>query len=258
MQKVSLALLDVIFEKCSAKEIDFILYCMQYQNELGNVRGINYKLAMLDVGISKQGFYNILRSLELKEVITVNWFNSEKDWSFTFINNVFLNYKDHAKGYLKTNFFFLHEPDFKKLRVKHKKLILKLLKVSRPDKNYEIREDQLQKWVSAKSEEEFEPYWETIKLYFNVTIYKGKASIKLKKYNQPHTHQDAYQFIIHRIRDFCSRFRIAYTMQAVKEIYFMLQDKKANANKIILALCDTALRYRSLEIGLLKTLVETK
>lgn len=263
MQKLAYELLDQILEKCSKKEIDFILYCCQYQNELGNVRGINYKFTCLDIHVSKQGFYNILKSLEEKGIIIINWLNSEKDWSFTFINNKFLDYKDTRKGYLKTNFFFLHELDFKNLNVKAKKLILKLLKVYRPDKQFRMSREKLQEWAGVKNQEELETYIDILRKYFNITDFKGLLIIKLKRYNQRYTDTDLYKSLSHRIKTFCSNYSISYTMDAVKELYFIFKDNWEEFNKVVAALSDTVFRYRhdgsyrirSIEPGLIKSML---
>lgn len=255
MQKLAYELLDQILEKCSKKEIDFILYCCQYQNELGNVRGVNYKFTCLDIHVSKQGFYDILYSLEKKGIIIINWLNSEKDWSFTFVNNQFLDYKDTRKGYLKTNFFFLHELDFKNLNVKAKKLILKLLKVYRPDKPFRMNREKLQEWAGVKNQEALETYIDILRKYFDITDYKGMLTIKLKRYNQRYTDSDRYKSLYHKITTFCSNYRVSYTMEAIKQLYFIFEDNREKFNKVVAALCDTVFRYRSIEPGLIKSIV---
>lgn len=256
LQKLNYGFVNKMLEKCSKKEIDFIFYCCQFQNALGNVRGIYYKLVCLYIHVSKEGFYKILRSLERKGLIIINWSNNEKDWSFTFVDNKLLDYKDYRdKGYLKTNFFFLHELDFMNLDVKAKKLIIKLLKVYRPNKSYELYRETLQKWAGVKNQEELEHYIDILKKYFNITDFKGKLIIKLKKYNQRYTDSDLYKSIYHKVTSFCSNYRIAYTIEAVRELYFIFKDYEDKYNKIVAALCDTVFRYRSVEPGLIKYLI---
>lgn len=263
LQKLAYEFVDKMLEKCSKKEIDFIFYCCQFQNELGNVRGINYRFTCLNIHVSKQGFYKMLKSLESKELIIINWFNTEKDWSFTFVNNQFLNYRDFRKGYLKTNFFFLHELDFMNLKVKAKKLIIKLLKVYRPDKPFRISREKLQEWAGVKSQEELEPFIDTLRKYFNITDFKGMLTIKLKQYNQRYTDSDLYKSLYHKITTFCSKYRISYTMAAVRELYFIFEDYKDKYNKVVAALCDTVFRQRydgvykvrSIEPALIKSLI---
>lgn len=255
LQKLSLSFVDKMLEKCGPKEIDFILYCCQFQNELGYVKDIYYKLVCLYIHISKEGFYKILRSLERKGLIIVDWENGKKNWGFTFVDNQFLSYKDFRKGYLKTNFFFLHELEFMKLKVNAKKLIIKLLKVYRPDKPFKISREKLMKWAGAKSQEELESYIDILKKYFNITDFKGMLTIKLKQYNQRYTDSDLYKSIYHKTTAFCSKYRIAYTLEAIKELYFIFEDYKDKYNKIVSALCDTVFRYRSIEPGLIKSLI---
>lgn len=255
LQKLSYDFVDKMLEKCSKKEIDFILYCCQFQNELGYVKGMYYKLVCLYLHISKEGFYKILRSLERKGLIILDWSNDEKNWNFTFVDNQFLNYKDFRKGYLKTNFFFLHELDFMRLNVKAKKLIIKLLKVYRPDKPFKISREKLQKWAGVKNQEELESYIDILKKYFSITDFKRMLTIKLKQYNQRYTDSDLYKSIYHKTTTFCSKYRISYTLEAIKELYFIFQDYKDKYNKIVAALCDTVFRYRSVEPALIKSLI---
>ena len=95
----------MISKKLTSKEIDFILYIANYQDDSGKVMSVYYKDICEQINISIQKFYDILNSLSEKGIIT---YKKEEyaDVSVIINDNDFTG-KDFKKGYLKvakTNF----------------------------------------------------------------------------------------------------------------------------------------------------------
>lgn len=59
----------MIAQKCTANEINFLLYVSAYQDITGRVTGVHYKDVCDATGMSIQGFYDVKASLEEKGFI---------------------------------------------------------------------------------------------------------------------------------------------------------------------------------------------
>ncbi len=256
MQKLKYAVLDKILDNCTNREIDFILYISQYQNELGQVRGLDYKFVCLHLGIAKQTFYDILYGLESKSIISINWTNDKSNvWDITILDNSFIEYKNYRDGYLNTNKYFLYQQEFRMLKPGIKKLILRLLKVNRADQSFKISFEKLLKWTGLKNKAVLDDYIQVLKQYFNITVSKNTLIIKLKNIIQSYKDTDLYKYITHSVTTFCRKYKIAYTLRDLTDLFFIFDNRKNTYSKIINALCDTALRYRSLEPALINSIV---
>lgn len=79
---------EMIRNSLSGSEVDFILYIARYQNEDGCVESVYYKDVCEHIGISIQKYYDILRSLEDKQLIRCEKKNPS-DTAVTLIGNSF-------------------------------------------------------------------------------------------------------------------------------------------------------------------------
>ena len=70
MQKLSVEVLEkMLGADLSNHEIDMMLYIARFQDEFGHIRGVYYRDICENVGLSYQGFYDCLHSLERKGII---------------------------------------------------------------------------------------------------------------------------------------------------------------------------------------------
>ena len=251
------SILDNLLSDCTDTEIDFILYLTRLQNELGQVRNLHYKFVCLELNICKASFYKTLYSLEYKGILHIDWTNnSNKYWNLQIIDNIFLNKSDFDKGYIKTNFFFLHERYFRELKLNIKIIILKLLKSYRPDQQFKIYKENLMKWINIKNKSVFEEYLAKVKEFFNITMdTKNMLIIKLKKYNLSYKDQNIFNQLCHRIKSWCGMYKVSYTSETLIDMYFIFVSQKTLFNKIINAMCETSLAYRSLEPALINSII---
>jgi hypothetical protein len=113
----------MVQNKLSSKEIDFILYIGQCQSDEGVVESVYYKDVCDNIDISTQKFYDILKSLKDKGLITHEKANPV-DVRVTLCGNSFRDgdYAAGSEGYLK-----ISENDFAGNRFRGMKAGSKLL-----------------------------------------------------------------------------------------------------------------------------------
>ena len=87
MHKIRKSVIDeILLQKCTGAEIKFLLFISQYQSKHGTVRHVRCKDICLAIGISKQTFYNILKSLQEKVIRVLREVAGN---SVTILNNAF-------------------------------------------------------------------------------------------------------------------------------------------------------------------------
>lgn len=102
MYKLKNSYIDkMVSAKLSSREIDFLLYIALYQNESGIVESVYYKDVCTEIEVSIQKFYDILKSLSSKNLITYSKVNAA-DVRVTLCDNDFSNenYGKGSSGYL--------------------------------------------------------------------------------------------------------------------------------------------------------------
>lgn len=127
--KLSLENLNKVTERCTKKEIDLLIYIGQFQDDYGVIKGIYYKDVLKNIGICKAYFYELLYSLEEKEIIKINFLSECTYWEITLLDNIFVSDDDYKKGYIKLNYEILHSEGFKELTKSEKIIVLNLIKI---------------------------------------------------------------------------------------------------------------------------------
>lgn len=127
MQKISADVLEKMMKSnLSSKEVDFILYVAQYQNNYGVASGIYYKDVCEALNLSYQGFYNCRAALEEKGII-----RSEKksyyDCDITILNNEF-DPEHYDRGYVNIHVPMIQDPRFRELKAGAKLMGLWLMR----------------------------------------------------------------------------------------------------------------------------------
>lgn len=90
MQKIKYCVLDKLLRAdLSRAEMDFILHISHYQDDYGCVSGIYYRDICNALQISYQTFYDVLHSLQVKEIIAVTkaYYG---DWDVTILDNLLM------------------------------------------------------------------------------------------------------------------------------------------------------------------------
>lgn len=143
MQKIKYGVLDKLLRAdLSRAEMDFILHISHYQDDTGCVSGIYYRDICEALQISYQTFYDVLRSLQAKEIIKVDK-AFYGDWDVTILDNSFQN---GITGYVSTGDDLFLDPEFQKCGPQEKLLALEFLKIAKNPSNggkYRIGKEKL-------------------------------------------------------------------------------------------------------------------
>ena len=109
--------------------MDFILYIARIQDDSGCVRGVYYKDVCEKANMCKQKFYEVIRALQEKKIIT--YIHTDNcDFDITIINNDFSYKGSLQEGYVNLSREIFHTKYFKELKVKEKWLLLEFLKLT--------------------------------------------------------------------------------------------------------------------------------
>lgn len=112
----------------TSKEFDFLMYLALRQDNKGVVRGVYYKAACEKIKMSYPEFYEVMRSLKEKGLISLEK-NNRIDWDITLVDNRF-DYDDaFSEGYLKVTCMFENK-SFLDMKAGAKLLALDLLRLS--------------------------------------------------------------------------------------------------------------------------------
>ena len=123
MNKLKNSYIDkMVDQQLSSKEIDFILYIAKYQNESGIISSVYYKDVCSAINISIQKFYDIVNSLQEKDLISTEKI-SRADICVTLIGNSFYD-KDFSVGYLNVASMDLQNQKFCNMKAGSKLLYL--------------------------------------------------------------------------------------------------------------------------------------
>lgn len=109
------------------KEMDFFLCIARVQDLHGDVPGVHHKDICEKTGMCKQSFYNSMRSLAQKGIITYQK-RTETDYDITILNNDFSYPESFREGYVNLHRQVFHLQKFKKLKANEKYLLMEFLK----------------------------------------------------------------------------------------------------------------------------------
>lgn len=123
MYKIKNTYIDrMVQSKLSSREIDFILYLARIQDDYGWIHCVYYKDVCEAIGISAQKFYDILRSLQQKGLISYEK-SGQVDYRICLIDNDFST-KDFTCGYLNASEHDFQSEKFTSMKAGSKLLYL--------------------------------------------------------------------------------------------------------------------------------------
>ena len=177
MQKLRLTYVKRLIESnITAKEIDFIVYLSHFQSENGTICGVYYKDVCSAMFFSSyQTFYNVLHSLEQKNLIKVVHNKEQGDFDVTFVGNDCSNIEEVMKeGYINTNKQVFYTRSFQKLKSKEKLLLLHLIKITGANRaSYRINKDLFYRTYTnllGVTKRVIRGYLKTLKQFFSIGI----------------------------------------------------------------------------------------
>lgn len=177
----------MIEQKCTANEIDFLLYISRFQDSTGRVAGVYYRDVCDAIGVSIQGYYDIRDSLARKGFI--EYFKCDySDCDIVIKGNAYTGEDYNRAGYINTNHNIFFCQEFKELKAGAKVLAMKLMMITFAGKGYfEIgvkkfydKETGYQKRFGV-SRRVMRSYLMSLKPLFSIGIKDGKYYIEPKK-----------------------------------------------------------------------------
>lgn len=195
------------------KEIDFLLYVAQYQNDAGLIRGIYYRDVVEQCGMCKQSFYDSLRSLDKQGIIKYS--RSNQDYDITILGNDFSYKGSYSEGYVNINKSVFKSSKFKQLRAKEKLLMLLFMKVTHENVgSYQIKTGKFYKKymeLLGVTMRILRGYLHSLRYFFSVGRKNGKYFITyLAKLKPRQEKSETDQYLEHTIKMNCRRNKVNY------------------------------------------------
>ena len=227
MQKIKYCVLDRLLRAdLSRAEMDFILHISHYQDDSGCVSGIYYRDICNALQISYQTFYDVLHSLQVKEIISVTkaYYG---DWDVTILDNSF---QDGITGYVSTGDDLFLDPEFQKCGPQEKLLALEFLKIAKNPSNggkYKIGKEKLyEKYCKLFSvtKRVFLRYLHRLRKFFSMIVTEGIYYIRPgKNYRGKNKGRTDTELLREHVKRFVlRRNRATYTEEEGKDVARLL------------------------------------
>lgn len=217
------------------KEVDILLYVAHYQDDYGNIRGIYYRDVCKACGLCKQSFYDALRSLQTKGIIT--YVRNHNDYDITILNNDFSYDGAYSDGYVNVSRQVFDTGNFADLRAKEKVLMILLMKVTHENgKSYQIgREKFYEKYMSllGVTKRILRGYLHSMRSFFSVGFKDGKYYITYlaSVFRDRRIESEIDQFTGHNVKVECRRNKIKEIVDTVVKDTIQLVKQYRSAAK---------------------------
>lgn len=165
------------------REMDFLLYIARFQDDYGNVVGICYKDLCANkrehLHMCKQTFYNVLRSLQDKGLITYAQ-RERGDYDIQILQNAAYNAEEKAP-YININRKIFRSKEFIKMKAKEKFMLLDFMRSTACNHGKRIigKGEFYKKYrkILNLSQRVIQQYLHTLKKYFLIFVKEGKYYI---------------------------------------------------------------------------------
>lgn len=173
----------------TSKEMDFFFYLIRFQDDYGNVIGVHNREVCRLMGMCKQSFYNVLRSLEAKKIITVEK-NSDCDYDVHITGNDCSTEELRKEGYIQMDLPVFRSKEFLSLKGHEKYMFLELywrnLNSKKKSKSFEVGVNNFYTKLAfvkalGVSKRVIRGYLHSLKHFFSIGIKEGKYYITYRK-----------------------------------------------------------------------------
>lgn len=226
MQKIGHTLLREMIDKhLSNLEIRFLLLIARVQDDHGNVTGVYYRDVCEKLSCSETHFYNVLRSLADKGIIT--WTKASYfDYDITILDNDFSSDERYRQGYLSLDKGLFNDA-FDKLKAGAKLIAMELFlrqsalyaRTRGQSRSYSLKKDTFYKKfmeMLSVSRRVLHDYLESLKGLFSIGEKDGKLYVTPtkdtcsdKSLEDPKELSGNQRYDQHDVRTLCRRNRIA-------------------------------------------------
>ena len=211
-QKLKSATFEKIIQaNLTSSELNFIVYLSHFQDDTGTIIGVYYKDICEAIKISHQTFYDVLRSLSEKGIISYKKKNYN-DWDITILNNDFSYENALKEGYIKMGFDMFHDPGFYKLKVHEKLLAIHIMRASAGgDRSYCIGVQNFYdkfKETFGVTKRVLQGYIKSLRKFFSIGIKEGKIWVTVLKWAKNSSMTDKKAFSWHNAKVLFRRNRV--------------------------------------------------
>ena len=211
MQKLRVVVLDKMIDaKLTALEVDMMIYLSRYQDDTGSIPGVYYRNVCTSTGMSNQSFYNVLRSLTAKGLISMKK-NSPTDYDICILDNDCSNYKAIGQ-YVNTNQKMFYSDAFAKMKGTEK--LLAIFFLLRCGENHGGFRLDVEKFIE-KLTEKFEIkkrmlilYLKQVKEFFSIGRKDNKYYVHVKKATTERCSSENKRLNVYLVKAACRRLGI--------------------------------------------------
>lgn len=208
----------------TSKEMDLLFYLAKRQNEkTGFVEGVYYRDVIKQTAMCKQSFYNALKGLEEKEIISVEKL-TDMDYNVYILENTFPNDAEYKKGYVNLNRKVFQRDGFKKLTAHEKYMLLEFMKITHENSSSMcIGVEKLYKkymGLLKVSKRVIRGYLHRLKEFFSIGIKNGKYYITYKHsiFEKCNGKAEEVWYLEHQVKKECWRQHTECKEEVLKDV----------------------------------------
>lgn len=235
------------------REAEFLMYVARFQNDRGYIYGLFYSDVCKAVGMCKQTFYDTLKSLQRKGIITYTHDTFTHDFDVQILNNDFSYPESYKEGYINVSRKVFRSTRFCMLKAKEKLLLLQFMKITHSNQgSYQIGTAKFYaKYMGllGVTKRVLRGYLHSLRSFFTIGIKDGKYYINylVSVFRETDVVSEVDQFFGHAVNVSCRRSKIKdATEENVKETITLIkqyrQDAMDLAGRSILILIDECIR----------------
>ena len=202
--KIKTRNLNRLIKDLSSREIDFFLYLIKRQDDIGLVNDVYSQDVMESLNMPRSTFYSALKNLEDKKFIHINWRNDTRGFDITIIDNAFLSRSDFKEGYVNVNLDFILSAEFVLLGVNIKKFFLRLLGLQANKKPVGLIKDTLKRYKVHNQ-------MDILDKLFDILVDGNLIMFTIKSVLLKQSCSGEYLQYRNKIENYCEEYSLDYT-----------------------------------------------
>lgn len=213
----------------TSSELNVLVYLSHFQNDVGTIIGVYYKDICETLKISYQTFYDVLKNLSEKGIISYKK-NNYYDWDITILDNDFSYETAVDEGYISMGHDIFSSPDFFSLKAPEKLLAMYIMRTSGAGtRRYCISVDKFHEKfenIFGVTKRVLRGYTKRLKKFFSIGIKDGIIWVtvrKIAKKNNSMTDKEAYAWSVCKALFRRNRVKMAENTQTFKEMTELIE-----------------------------------
>lgn len=209
----------------TAKEMDLLLYMVRRQNQItGCVKGVYYRDVMEQEGMCRQSFYNALRGLRNKGIITYERVE-DMYYNVCILENAVPDAAARREGYAKLKRKAFYMDTFRALKAHEKYMLFEFMKGTHENgHSIQLRTENLYKKfmeLLGVTKRVIRSYLHSLKQFFTICVKDGKYFITYRHSifsdKVPDERSEEAWHLQHLVRKECWKYHIAFKEAEIKD-----------------------------------------